>query len=216
MSSNALSTPATRAQLRYVIDMVSALNNVSDFELAAHVTDPNILGTIYDIVEINGDLKLLFIPFSEVNIAIKTLRPLYQQFVQHMTLCRDAQQSSSRSSLRLILTDLLNLINPGRYALIRTKDNGVDFFEVIEHDNHRYINQLLGGSDGKTKFRRKYLELDIQITAAKVILDDQRASALLYADTYHECPRCGVALTHPRSIKARIGKSCALIWGWDW
>lgn len=138
-----------------------------------------------------------------------------------LKLRRDARSSAKPSATSHHgapqLSQALKQINLGRYALPRKKDGVVDAFEVVERPNgQRFLNQLLGGNVSGTKFHRKRLNVALQAAAARAILVDQKAAALLYADTYCECPRCGVALTHPRSKLAKIGKVCAGEWGWVW
>lgn len=205
MTSTTLDAPATTRQLRYIIDMANA------FDWETHVIGNTVRAAIYDAISTDGDPERVFIPRDEASDAIDVLIPLYR------TLGKPQRNGKTNGGDNGVLAKLLAQINTGRYALPRKSDGVVDFFEVVERDGgKRYCNQLLGGSIACTKFHHKHLPVHLQAAAARAILVDQKAAALLYADTYHECPRCGVALTHPRSITARIGKQCASVWGWDW
>lgn len=201
MSITAYARPATERQIAYVRSLAEQLNLApGDVDAAVYETALNALASVD-----SSDPK--FISFAEASAAIDALKPLVRAK-------RLAQQPVTMS---VTLAEQLAQINPGRYALPRKKDGVIDCFEVVERkDGKRYLNQLLGGNVAGTKFRRKYLPVNLQAAAARAILADQKASAELYADTYAECPRCHVALTHPRSRAAKIGKACAAEWGWTW
>lgn len=201
MSITNYTRPATERQIAYVRSLAEQLNLApGDVDDAVYETALNALANVD-----SPDPK--FISFAEASAAIDALKPLVRAK-------RLAQQPVTMS---VMLAEQLAQINLGRYALPRKKDGVIDCFEVVERkDGKRYLNQLLGGNVAGTKFRRKYLPVNLQVAAARAILADQKASAELYADTYAECPRCYAALTHPRSRAAKIGKACADAWGWTW
>lgn len=202
MTITATARSATPPMVRYIRDLAAGL------ELKACDVDSEVLDTVRDVVYNESAARPRFIAFADARRALNVLVPLL----------RARENARSRPIHGLLeLNELLRQVKPGRYALPRKSDRVVDFFEVVERrDGKRYLNQLLGGSVASSKFHRKHLPIELQAAAARSILDDQRAAARLYADEYHECPRCGVALTHPRSIAARIGKVCASEWGWTW
>jgi len=202
MTITANARPATVPMLRYIHDLAVKL------ELAPGDVDADVLETAFDVIGNEGSDDPKFISFAEARKALDVLIPLHR-----------AREDARRCPVRGLpeLGELLKQINPGRYALPRKKDGVIDCFEVVERkDGRRFLNQLLGGNVAGTKFHRKHLPIELQAAAARAILGDQKAAARLYADTYCECPRCGVALTHPRSRTARIGEVCAKAWGWTW
>jgi len=196
MSLTTISRPASDKQIKYVVDLADKRN------FQGHVSAQT-LDVILRARVRQSPPKFVAPPFVSAADASDAIDALLR--------CRPIAASSTTG------IELLRQIRPGRYALPRRSDGAVDAFEVVERPNGKlFLNQLLGGNISGAKFHRKYLPAQLQAAAARAISADQDASAKLYADTYCECPRCGAALTHPRSRAARIGKACADVWGWTW
>lgn len=196
---------ATRRQVEYINDL---LMQVPDWRTRLY---GRTLRTALNAAENSVEICVAYMTRDDAANLLDTLIPMRPT---KLRMSRTSQQPIDSFAQ---LQAALKQINPGRYALPRKKDSVVDFFEVVERKNGtRFLNQLLGGNIACTKFHRKHLSNEMQAAAARAITVDQTAAAKLYANTYHECPRCGVALTHPRSIAASIGEACAKAWGWAW
>lgn len=95
-----------------------------------------------------------------------------------------------------------------RYALPRSADpNTWDFFQVCEAKTtkRRYVVQLLG-SPGN--WNRKWMAPELQLLAAKHIVEDPKAAAFKYSEKHGRCAACDAHLSNSKSIEAAMGPVC--------
>jgi hypothetical protein len=201
-------TPASTNQIKYIADLATKIENWDTL-----IKNPGAVETIFDILGNVGNPNPKFVSLNEAHIA---LDEFYTVTLQLKAKSAPTPHVTKKSQV-VGLDALLTTIKPGRYALPRKADGVIDCFEVVKWKNgKRFLYQLLGGNISGSKFHRKYLSQELQGAAGRAIAAYQKAAAWLYAETYCECPRCHVALTHPRSKKAHIGQTCAKEWGWPW
>lgn len=191
--------PASPAQTSYVTDMAGRCDWSTSLDGPTYETVEMILGNVG-----NPDPK--FVASHEASAAIRALMPLQSP--------RYAKSPRQPAAEFVALQEQLRKLNVGRYALPRRSTGEWDFFEVVEKaSGARYLNRLLG-SPGD--YNREHLSVELQAAAARAISGDWVAAAHAFAERTRHCAKCGTALTHARSLAAKIGPKCAKEWGWTW
>jgi hypothetical protein len=79
-------------------------------------------------------------------------------------------------------------------AFVSKRKDGVNFFK-------------------KTQAREDFPKLK---RVVQVLLNDPETAARAYAKQTGRCPKCGLELSDPDSVRAGIGPECAKAWGWPY
>lgn len=188
-----ITAPDTTPKMRKLVaDLVTERPGWSD------ALEETARAAVYAVLAGVDQAEPAYVPMSEGRTAIRSL----------LAVPRPRPTASNA------LQRLLKTVPIGRFALPRKADGVWDFFEVIERKNGvRHVNQLLG-SPGD--YSRRYLPDNYQAAAARAISGDWKAAAVAFATETRHCAKCGAPLTHERSLKANIGPTCAVSWGWEW
>lgn len=99
-------------------------------------------------------------------------------------------------------------IPAGRYALVVADRVRLYRVRISATTKRPYLVAMVGNGE-------RYM--GTQGTAGVLltrIAEDPKAAAMLYAEHTGHCSKCGILLTDPKSVAAKIGPDCAKAWGW--